>query len=137
VADAGDMHVQPNGEVLEQGSMINPSTNKVEQYEECWVDLKDEDGREKVGWVLKVEEEGMKGMMVRVGGWIQGVLRRGEEFEVARWRFTERKGWEQLVGIGRLELPREVFWHEGVRDGVKFMGNQGEEWVCVESFTWT
>jgi hypothetical protein len=137
VADEGDMHVQPNGEVLEQGLMINPSTNKLERYEECWVDLKDGDGKEKVGWVLKVEKEGMRGVIIRIGGWIQGVLRKGEELEVARWRFTEQKEWEQLVGIGWLEFPREVLRHEEVKEGVKFMGQQGEEWVCVESFIWT
>jgi hypothetical protein len=58
VRDEGDMHPQPNGEVLEYGEMVNPVKDKVEKYEECWVDLEPRvvgDEGVKRSWVIRTE----------------------------------------------------------------------------------
>lgn len=123
------MHPQPNGEVLEYGVMVNPGKGVEEKYEECWNDLEIEG--EKKGWVLKVEDEGegVKGMLIRIGGTVQGVLRRVAEVSVGRWKEGER-----VVGIGRLELPRGL--GKVVKEGDNFIGEEGLVWVCVETFEW-
>ena len=146
VKDEGDMYPQDNGEVLEYGAMVNPEKGIVEKYEECWVDLEPK----RVGteerlkcWALKMEEKGeegevVRGMIVRIGEYIQGVVRRGGEVAVGRWVWSEGKDWERLVGIGKLDVPAEVL-EVGykIHQEEKFMSGDGLEWVCVESIGWS
>jgi Protein HRI1 len=88
VNDEGDMFLQPDGTVLEKGVNEDGST-----YEELWEELdakvtgKDE---RRVSYVLRVEDPGKRtrGMCIRIGEWIQGTLRVGEEFTAVRWRWS-------------------------------------------------
>jgi hypothetical protein len=77
-------------------------------------------------------------MLVRIGEYIQGVVRRGDEVAVGRWMWREGKGWERIVGIGKLEVPEEVL-EVGykVRQEEKFVSGDGLEWVCVETIAWS
>ena len=90
--DEGDMWTQPNGDVLEQGKNTDPTTGAVTAYEELWRDLKVElVGQEEAlaSVVLKVQENpvGARGMVVRVGGWCQGILKVGNDLTVERWQW--------------------------------------------------
>lgn len=139
VKDEGDMFLQDNGEVLESGNMVNPETGKVEKYEECWVDLDLQGG--KVGWVLKMEdgEKGSRGVAIRIGRWIEGIIRRGEKVTVARWKYKDDEGgpgWIQEVAIGRFDYPERMFGKDLVEVGKCFEGIKGEVWKVMESFTW-
>jgi Protein HRI1 len=92
---------------------------------------------EKVGWVLKAQGQGMRGVVVRIGGFAQGVLRRGSEVGVKRWRFMGgEKRWDPIIAIGVFEIPEEVFGDKasGMVEGDKFVGGDGLEWACVERF---
>ena len=146
--DEGDTVPQPNGEVLEFGTMVNPESGREEGYVECWVDLEvgsiDLEGESQRGemksWVLRCEsgygEEGVRGLVVRVGTWIQGVVRSGEEVGVARWRWRDETGWERVVEIGVLDLPPDVFGEGEMKEGEKIEERDGLVWECVESFEW-
>ncbi|KAK0117524.1 holocytochrome c synthase [Cadophora gregata] len=148
VRDEGDMVPSGSGdggevsrEVMEYGRMENPATGKVEAYEECWVDLEigKVDGEEEFrSWVLRAEDEegGVRGVIARVGVYIQGVLRRGEEFSVGRWMWDSERGWQPVVEAGRALVPRGMFSQEEFVLGQKLVGGDGVEWACVESFSW-
>jgi Protein HRI1 len=131
------MFPQENGELLESGNMVNPETGKDEKYKECWVDA--ELSGQKVGWTLKMEEEGKRGMIIRIGRWIQGIIRRGEQVAVARWKYkNDREGtvWIREVAMGMFDHPERMFGSEKLEVGKCFEGMKGEGWEVVESFTW-
>lgn len=145
--DEGDMYPQPNGEVMEYGIMVNPASGKEEKYTECWVDLDIEslDGESrKRGWVLKTEsgEEGKggktKGMVARIGGYIQGVVRRGDDVSVERWKWSvEAKKWEVVVQIGELDVSEEAFEvRKEIQKGDVLKSGGGLVWECTEAFEW-
>jgi hypothetical protein len=88
VNDEGDMFVQPDGTVLEKGVNADGST-----YEELWEELEARAvGRDqkRMSYVLRAEEPARRtrGMVVRIGEWVQGTLRVGEEFTVVRWQWS-------------------------------------------------
>jgi hypothetical protein len=156
VRDEGDMWPRDDGSggVVERGSMVNPASGKVESYEEIWADLELES--KGMCWVLKTESDGVKGMMIRVGNYIQGVLRKGPSVNVGSWGKLEtgqgearRREWKQVVLIGMWDMPGPL-GDLGIGSGVgdKFMSGSftiGEpsksedalEWECVEFFEWS
>ena len=88
VNDEGDMFLQSDGTVLEKG--INEDG---EMYEELWEELGGQiTGKDKlhVSYVLRAEDalKRTRGMVIRIGEWIQGTLRVGEEFTVSRWQWS-------------------------------------------------
>jgi hypothetical protein len=108
VNDEGDMFLQPDGTVLEKGVNEDGST-----YEELWEELEAEiTGRDekRVSYVLRAEEPAkrMRGMCIRIGEWIQGILRVGEEFTVVRWQWSTEEVSCGVACITRalLTLPR-------------------------------
>ena len=143
VRDEGDMvpSEMVKGETIEYGRMENPGTGELEAYEECWVDLeiKKVDGEGEIrSWVLRAEDvdAGVRGVIARVGVYIQGVLRRGEDVSVGRWIWDVEKGWQPVAEIGRALVPRGLFSQEEVVLGQKLVGDDGLEWACVESYSW-
>lgn len=122
VKDEGDMYPQPDGRTLEKGSMVNPSTGKLTDYQEMWRDLDPvatihEDRDEvKACVVLMLEDNAhkAKGMVVRVGQFCQGVLRIGHRFSLERWDWKgKEEGWKRAVRIGDFWLPCGVATEEG------------------------
>jgi hypothetical protein len=135
VKDEGDMVVLGDGEEVERGEMVNPATGKLEKYEESWRHIRPLG--EKIGWVLKAEAPGQRGVVVRIGGFAQGILRHGEEVGVKRWRFMGgTAGWDAIIGIGPLELPADIFGAKAntIGEGDTFLAADGLGWVCVERF---
>jgi hypothetical protein len=145
VRDEGDMYPQKNGEVLEYGSMVNPAKGVVEKYEECWVDLSTRvipPEKEFISWVMKCEdvERETKGMVIRIGEYIQGMLRKGDDISIGRWIWSEEDGWRKAVDIGGFGtvVPSEVLRIDAdVRLGDKRKGGEGLEWKCIEVFSWS
>jgi hypothetical protein len=92
VRDEGDMYPQPDGTVLETGVMPNPETGLEMDYEELWEDLDTKSvGEEKqyVCYVLRMDEPSAsaRGMVIRIGEWIQGIVRVGEHITVTRLHY--------------------------------------------------
>ncbi|KAG9232783.1 hypothetical protein BJ875DRAFT_505772 [Amylocarpus encephaloides] len=146
VKDEGDMFPKEDGsnEVLERGAMVNPATGQVEDYQEFWVDIeptKLEGEEERRSWVLKTvteDDEGrvVRGMIVRIGEYIEGVLRVGEDVGVRRWQW-KGSNWEETLRIGRLEEPfdgKEM--GTLVEVGHEVNGKDGIVWKYVEEFSW-
>ncbi|CZR67912.1 uncharacterized protein PAC_17811 [Phialocephala subalpina] len=149
VKDEGDMYPQSDGTVLEYGIMANPKTGKMTKYEECWEDVEPAlvgDEEEFVSWVLICDdaESGTKGMLIRIGEIIQGLVRTPKGISVVRWEWNanaeteEEAEWERAVAIGRLEVPGILFEEgENIVKGVELMGSDGLDWLCVEAFEWS
>lgn len=128
--------------------MKHPTLGKEMRYEECWEDV--ETGLvgsepECRSWVLICDdiEKYERGMLIRVGEIMQGLVKGKTGVRVVRWEWSvsedgEGEGeWERCLAIGRLEIPGVLF-EEGRRvvDGEELMGSDGLDWTCVESFEW-
>ena len=148
-----------SGETLEKGTMKHPETGKESDYEELWGDVqveRVEEGKENVCVVLRLEneEKGLKGLVVRVGGWCQGMLRGMEEVAVERWRCkdsrtmdgwsdggvpeerVEEEGWQRITRLGDGEMPcNSAFNVQGLREGAKVKARD-VEWEVLEVLTW-
>jgi hypothetical protein len=86
------MYPQPDGTVLEKGEMVKRETGRLTLYEEVWQGYDPEvtgTDEKVVEIVLSCEDEGnrVKGMVARIGGWIQGVLRMGKGITAVRWQW--------------------------------------------------
>ncbi|OBT85023.1 hypothetical protein VE02_04993 [Pseudogymnoascus sp. 03VT05] len=112
--DDGFMYDQHDGLTWEKGVMEYPKTGKLTPYEEVWEDFapaKDAAGN-MIAVTLVYAETGnsAKGMVIRVGDWIQGILRDAAgSITVERWHFETAskatEGWKRVVRIGSGELP--------------------------------
>ena len=163
--DEGDMYIQPNGDALECGMGISPYTGMMTNYEELWHDLEiDTIGAETqhVCVVLKVESSslGTKGMIIRIGGWCQGIMQSSTNMTIERWKWIPEPiprvegektsnqvdmvssksahggNWERVARLGSGYLPCSVtFQTDLVKDGgtVKFGDLQ---WTVVENYYW-
>jgi hypothetical protein len=137
------MYPQPDGTVLERGSMINPSTSLVTEYEELWRDEPvspphlGQEGKP-ICVVLELGRDGSdekkRGMVVRVGQYCQALVRDGERVLVERMGWDGETGmWVRMVRIGEGEVPVEWAAYFGgeatVGDEVKV---GGDVWTVVE-----
>ncbi|KAK5108358.1 hypothetical protein LTR62_008388 [Meristemomyces frigidus] len=128
VKDEGDMYPMSDGRTLEKGSMTNPATGVKTEYEEMWRDVKvakvtqpsedvgKEGVRKCVVLVLHEDEREARGMVVRVGQFVQGVLRVGDHFSLERWEWHsawQNGGWKRSVRMGDLWLPCSAAMEDG------------------------
>ncbi|KAK0645732.1 hypothetical protein B0T16DRAFT_328245 [Cercophora newfieldiana] len=148
VADEGDMYPQPDGSTLEKGHMVNPATGLDTEYEEVWVSEEIQavpaftsggelaDVRVCVVLEMRRDEEGRRGMVVRLGQYCQGFARTGGgegDVAVERWRWEGEEGWVRGVRIGEGEMPCDFAMHlaaEAVKGDVVSVG--GDVWMVVE-----
>lgn len=97
VNDEGDMYLQLDGTVLEKGVNTDGST-----YEELWEELDAQitgKDRSRVSYVLRADEPSkeMRGILIRVGEWIQGTLKVGAQMTVVRWQWSaEDVSWDSV-----------------------------------------
>jgi hypothetical protein len=108
-------------QTLEHGSSTNPVTGESHAYEEFWTDLpilstSPSGGKACVVLRLDATEDGLRGVVIRLGGWCQGLLVEGKDVTVERWELVGNGGggeWKRRVRIGDGILPCEVAWKEG------------------------
>ena len=91
--DEGDMWLRSDGDVLERGKQRHPETGAEFVYEELWHDLDiiplgKKQNRSSVVMRVDDAENSVRGMVVKIGGWCQGILKSGDDLTVERW---ERK----------------------------------------------
>ncbi|CAF3537744.1 unnamed protein product [Fusarium graminearum] len=136
--DAGFMYPQPGEDLtLEKGSMVNPDTGIDTAYEELWHDATptavpgEPDVR---ALVLQTEDEekGVRGCVVRLGRYAQGLIRVGEEIALERWEWTEG-GWKRTVRMGDEELPIEKVLGEETLDEDDSVDVSGRTWKVIEA----
>lgn len=115
VKDEGDMIPLGNGKSLETGKMVNPLNPAAgeQSYEEGWRDVsllsQRNDGKLEMAVLQLMEDEaGARGMVVRVGQFVQGILRVRDDYALERWAWTKKAGWKREFRDGSLWLPTGV-----------------------------
>ncbi|XP_014557089.1 hypothetical protein COCVIDRAFT_43877, partial [Bipolaris victoriae FI3] len=151
--DEGDMYPLSEELTLEVGHAYHPALEAVKTHEEMWRDEEIKStclsaaGKEgkKLCVVLRCRDDaaGVRGVIVRVGQYVQGILMQGDKTTVERWEWAvENEGvdemakWQRTVRIGAAFLPCAVCF----RDAVLAVGGKvryGEfEWVVEEVWGW-
>ncbi|KAF0645415.1 hypothetical protein FPSE5266_09941 [Fusarium pseudograminearum] len=136
--DAGFMYPQPGEDLtLEKGSMVNPDTGIDTAYEELWHDATPTavPGEPDVRvLVLQTddEEKGVRGCVVRLGRYAQGLIRVGEKIALERWEWTEG-GWKRTVRMGDEELPIGKILGEETLDEDDSVNVGGRTWTVIEA----
>lgn len=139
VQDEGDNYSLSDGKILEKGRMVNPETGKLTEYEEVWEDLKVERvGRDSSSGeiqcvVIQVHDEKceVRGLVVRVGQFCQGIMRVGGEVAVERWVWGEDH-WKRTVRMGKGSLPcGEAMQSTKLKLGGKIPCGE-QEWTVIE-----
>ncbi|KAF5982217.1 hypothetical protein FBULB1_4361 [Fusarium bulbicola] len=134
-SDAGFMYPQPNDLTLEKGSMVNPDTGIDTAYEELWHDATPTavPGEPAVrAIVLQTEDEknGVRGSVVRLGRYAQGLIRVGEHISLERWEWKD--GWKRTIRMGDAELPiGKILGEEALKEG-DTVDVDGREWKVIE-----
>ncbi|MCJ1300496.1 hypothetical protein MMC08_003293 [Hypocenomyce scalaris] len=157
--DEGDMWARPNGDVLERGKMIKPGTGLVTTYEELWRDLEVEVvGQEKTctSVVLRAQDDGkgLRGMVIRVGGWCQGILKVGNDVTIERWQWNPRSGtalddpfflfeksrqgdWERVARLGSRFVPCAVTFNLALITDKTIVEVGDAKWEVIECYHWS
>lgn len=160
--DEADLYTLPNGDVLERGKQSLPTiaAGKEFEYEELWsnvevqaipgerMDLEEEGRSKKVSVVIRAEDQEGKvvGLVVRIGGWVQGVMRNKDgSLGVERWCWKgveeegkEGMGWRCVVQIGDGMMPCPMTFGGAavfLKEGQKLPGSGGV-WTVVELCRW-
>ncbi|KAI5812478.1 hypothetical protein BZA77DRAFT_286322 [Pyronema omphalodes] len=126
--DEGSLEVLKNGDVLEKGRMVDfeEPEKGVREYEEVWRDeVLDKDKR--VAIVLDTQD----GRMVRVGGWVQAVLKSREGFAAGRW-----KEGEKIWAVGKELILEEIWENEKELVLGEEIEREGVVWKVVERAVW-
>ncbi|KAH0542852.1 hypothetical protein FGG08_002807 [Glutinoglossum americanum] len=163
--DEGDLIPQRDGSILEIGRMVNPSTGEMTDYEEVWEDLEVEvtgGDTHRICIVVGTVDDvrGIRGKIVRVGQWCQGILKVGAVTSVERWHWAPRssdtstasKGeqsngsggdWERVVKTGGAYIPCSLTFMSGTHlNGVPATEENDElkagdtTWKVVEKYVW-
>ncbi|KAL8784899.1 MAG: hypothetical protein Q9213_003712 [Squamulea squamosa] len=111
--DKGEMIELEDGDTLEKGETVDEETGEVVRYEELWEELPLDSMKKEAGpvcIVLKIDEahgvEG-SGMVIRIGGYCEGIFKDSQGITIERWEWVEGEGggkWERTVSY--LLTPR-------------------------------
>ena len=157
--DTGNIYpTDKENEFLEKGRMMNDK-GVMQDMEELWRDFTPQrlpGEANAASIVLKAENKilGVRGMVIRVGGWCQGIIRSSNgEIGVERWRFgssgfidgmvkryddsaTQQQAgkWQKIFKLGKMSLPCEsaCLKSDELGEGDSIM-HGGLNWTVVES----
>lgn len=145
--DEGDMWPQENGDVLEKGCMRHPTSGKKVAYEELWADIvilpirsHSKNTAERKCVVLKSDSDGTKGLIIRVGQYIQGMMRSSEGLRLVQFEWQARPSqgdevgvWTKTLSLGRGHIP-----YMKIINGLNIKVGECIEgcWELLEDFTW-
>ncbi|KAF3048783.1 hypothetical protein E8E11_009287 [Didymella keratinophila] len=155
--DDGDMYDLGEGLFLEHGHAFHPHLGRVAGHEELWRDVgvlptgsaPMDGGNTKMGKVCVLlrchnEVEQIRGVVIRVGQFCQGILQHGQVTTTERWEFDaedksdeqNEKKWKRTARTGDAFLPCAVtFRTEIVQLGGR-VSYAGFEWVVEEAWVW-
>ena len=138
--DSGTFETLENGDDLEKGVMKN-ADGILTTYEEIWrdlpldtrpescpilvyigLDIKDAAGPPSETLSMEgLHSEAVRGMMIRIDSWCQGLVKTGEETSVERWQLLD-ESWRCTVRIGTTGLPcsnilQAAIWPDDILGG--------------------
>lgn len=133
--------VDDSGTELETGRMVNPATGLEADYEETWVSVEavgtgSHSGSSPPCAVVRVcdDERQVRGMVVRVGQFCQGILRVGDAVTAERWEWRSDGGWALSARFGEERLPVEMLLEDmkGLVVG-GIIEDSGRSWDILEA----
>ncbi|KAH8694189.1 hypothetical protein BGW36DRAFT_384528 [Talaromyces proteolyticus] len=133
-ADEADLTVQPDRSILEAGVFPNPTTGEEEPFEEIWQLVPPLPSIDNC-IVLKTDHQDpqIRGLVVRVGQWCQGILYLSKDDKVVeRWHLEVTGNLVRDVRFGEstVSLPcTNSFTHLEVGGSIEL---DGINWVVVE-----
>jgi hypothetical protein len=137
--DEGDMYPISETLTLEHGHAFHPHVGGVRSHEEMWEDeaiLPTSMSRICVVLRLHDDARSARGVVVRLGQYVQGILVVGAEVTAERWEWSEEGGWLRSQRVGKGMLPCGV----AMRQEVMCVGGEivvGEaNWVVEEVCEW-
>lgn len=124
--DEGDMYSLGEGRYLEVGFAFHPHLGRVAGHEELWRDVdvrSTEKGGVKRCVVLRCRNEGMgvRGVVVRVGQYCQGILMVGGDVTTERWEADVAEEAAEGKGEGRAQEEEKAKWKRTARTGGGFV----------------
>lgn len=138
--DSGHMYELEDGTTLEKGVMKDTSTGQQTPYEELWKDMPIEataaDGS-KVSILARMEgAQNSRGIIIRVGRWVQGILVKDGEVSVERWKWHEESGkFGCAVRIGRHNVPCFIAFDDESKFEIgKSLELDGMVWKVLEKY---
>lgn len=137
-------------QTLEFGHGVNPATGKMWAYEELWTDEEvlaapTREASEPLvhSIVLRCEDEthDVRGVVVRLGRYCQGIVMKGDYVSVERWVWVAEGGdglgrWKRTVRIGDQFLPCAPTFTPAVLSVGGKVRYWDYEWVCEEKVAW-
>ncbi|KAF3036026.1 hypothetical protein E8E12_001810 [Didymella heteroderae] len=149
--DEGDMYDLGGGLFLEHGHAFHPHLGRVAGHEELWRDVpvlststsaKNGGEGRKVCVLLRCEdkERGVRGVVIRVGRFCQGILQHGDGTTTERWEFDaedpsdvqDEKKWKRTARTGDAFLPCAVTFRAEIVQLAGRVRYAGLEWVIEE-----
>ncbi|KAL5120720.1 hypothetical protein ACEQ8H_001469 [Pleosporales sp. CAS-2024a] len=139
--DEGDMYAISPALTLEHGHAFHPHLQAVKSHEEMWKDqviVSTQSSGTTVCAVMRLQDdtEGFRGVVIRLGQYVQGIVVVGNEVTAERWEWMHDGGWKRSKRVGRQLIPCGVVTTmQGVVGGgtVKY----GEfEWRVEEVWEW-
>ena len=160
VSDEGDMSLREDGTVLEEGVNIDPTDGSRQKYEELWEDLPIEamgkkGNRSSIVVRHDDSDNGSSGLVVKVGGYCQGILKKDRLLTVERWvhqaesssseavgdlegddSTRTRNDWIRVFKIGSAKLPCETVCSrtDGKLGNNSIKDDDGCEWKAIEEY---
>lgn len=131
---------------LERGTMRHPGSGEMREYEEAWKHLDVlpvgpgggvHEGQ-RVSVFLETGQAGdrRRGMVCRVGQFVQGIVRDGDDVSVQRWAWDEEeREWKPVARIGHAAMACDVTWKDEVNDG-DIIVRDGVEWTVKALRVW-
>jgi hypothetical protein len=165
--DEGDMYALPDGRSLEHGHWNSPWDGRPQSYEEMWTDVSISsisDTGKVTCVVLRAEGvskdgEGVRGVIIRLGQYCQGILKIGDRIAVERWEHQKKRdgalvmqeqdeetkdektvgNWTRVMRVGEWFLPCAVTFKSDLQLGNKVIAGEpgyNLEWVIEELVEW-
>lgn len=116
--------------------MVNPETGLDTEYEELW---RDEDplpttSQKAKTVILRLENgDDTKGLVILLGAYYQGLLRRGDDITAERWQWAQSGGWVRTISIGDDVLPCPEIMEKTFPSCGEFVAVGKDSWQVIES----
>jgi hypothetical protein len=138
--DEGDMYPIDGTHTLEVGHGFHPHLRAVKTHEEMWRDepiLSTSPSGTKLCIVLKChdDESGVRGVVVRLGQYVQGIIGTRERVTTERWEWSEGE-WKRTARTGDGMVPCAAVMREEVMSVGGMVGYMGNEWEVEEVWEW-
>jgi hypothetical protein len=139
--DEGDMYPISETLTLEHGHAFHPDVGAVRTHEEMWEDQQvlpiSTSSDTKICIVLRLYDDAKnaRGVVVRLGQYVQGIMLVGTEVTAERWEWSN-EGWMRTKSVGKGMLPCGVAMRAEIMSVGAEIGVGEAKWGVEEVWEW-